>query len=98
MSTALGRSLGGSAAHGGKTTVRFASVSRFFSRRLRRLPLFPCLVLQGPNFDVLHYKVLLRGQRLVVEGGTGVAGSAVQVGVQPQTEAPPAGQRQNRCG
>ena len=55
----------------------------------------PFLVLQGPNFQVLYDKVLLRGERWVVEGGTGVACPVVQVRVQPQAKAPPAGQQQN---
>ena len=47
-------------------------------------------LLEGPDLHAVDVEVLLRGQRLVVEGGAFGGGAPVQLGVQPQTQLTPA--------
>lgn len=47
-------------------------------------------LLEGPDLQAVDVEVLLRGERLVVEGGAFGGGASVQLGVQPQTQLTPA--------
>lgn len=49
-------------------------------------------LLKGPDLHAVDVEVLPDGERLVVEGGTLGGGPSVQLGVQPQTQLPPAGE------
>lgn len=57
----------------------------FFSHLSRCAP----SALHSPDFEVLYNEVLLCGERLVVEGGTGKTGTMVQISIQPQAKAAP---------
>lgn len=43
-------------------------------------------LLEAPDLQAVDVEVLLSGEGLVVEGGTAVGGSPVQLSIQPETQ------------
>lgn len=69
----------------------FSSEYRVSSASLQIVAFLECYpsVLHSPDLYILHNEIFMRGEGWATEGGTGKAGAAVQISIQPQAESTP---------